>query len=199
MSKHISSLHCLNSVQNYCRLFKKMLVTSEGRPYLRCYNCPRRAFQTLPRSPLSSMLQLLTSHPGKINGLTMQRPSPLTDIDRHIQTLAQKGWEQRRAYKHVENCWAHQCALSLAISQCFCFVWKFNTQKSWSVSSICVIWISVLCWWKELIPWKRQDSGVFEEHGVSGKSTIPSLLGVMVTSLEVVFVPVFSKYIITRL
>lgn len=52
---------------------KKMLVTSEGCPDLGYYNCPSRAFQTLPRSPLSSMLQLLTSHPGKINSVTMHR------------------------------------------------------------------------------------------------------------------------------
>lgn len=69
-----------------------MLVITEGCPYPRCYNCPRRAFQTLPTSPLSSILQLLTSHPGKINGLTMHNMechSPLTDIDGHSKTLVQ--------------------------------------------------------------------------------------------------------------
>lgn len=172
MCKHICSLQCLNSVQYYCRLFKKMLVTSEGCPYLRCYNCPRRAFQTLPRSPVSSMLQLLTSHPGKINSLTMHNIRVPQSTLWHWQTYSNLGiyWEP----------------LS---SQCCCSkVTPFTTHKSWMFSSICVIW-NALCRRKWIIASKRRDSGVFEENKVPGKSSILSLLRLMVTSSEVVFVP----------
>ena len=118
---------------------EKTLVTSQGCPYPSCYNCPRRAFQTLPRSPLSSLLQLLTSHPGKINSLTMhnmERPGRLADIDGHIQTLVQSMRSQTIAswQTHLPlNCWANQWVLLLAQvrmeAQPWVSVFVFKVQK----------------------------------------------------------------------
>lgn len=90
------------------------LVTPEGFPYMCSYKCHWGAFQTLPTSPLSSLLQLLTSHPGQINSLTMHNidwPIPFTDIDGHNQKWVQGIRRQIVAFaskQMMENCWASQ-------------------------------------------------------------------------------------------
>lgn len=135
MCKRISSLHWLNSAQNYCRLFKKWLVTSEGCPYPHCYNCSSRAFLWLPRSPLSYMLQLLTFYPGKINSSTMHIIECLSpSTDGYIFKCWCKGWEGDLLQATV-SCELLSKPVSLVVSvsmndrYCFCFVQSYQNSR----------------------------------------------------------------------
>lgn len=169
----------------YLKKKKKMLVTSEGCPYPCCYNCPRTAFQTLPTSPLSSMLQLLTSHPDKINNLTMHNMechSPVTDIDRHSKPLVQMTMMRRLA--NWQNCWANQGVVVsicmetswwIAVIQNSCRVWRSEVTLFCCLQHLDLLKhpcnLSALYWWRQdsrgwtQSLWQVQHPFSLESHG----------------------------------